>query len=84
MKPNLIPILRNRHVEHLLICCEEASDFSVIGEFEQDIINLLKNHIGDREQNEDFRSYIQRKIRQVKVRGLDNQFTPFNVENDGQ
>lgn len=73
-------ILKYRHFEHLLISCKKACELNIIGKkHESLLIGLFKNYIGDKEeQDKDFSSYIERKLKQVREKGIDTPFRRFN------
>lgn len=73
-------ILKYRHFEHLLMSCKKACELNVIGKKHKSLlIELFKNYIGDKEeQDKDFCSYLERKLKQVREKGIDTPFRRFN------
>ncbi len=61
-------ILKNRHVEHLLISCEHLEDIGISEKNKSEIINEFESYSITRKQcSECFQSYIRRKKKQVKT-----------------
>jgi len=82
LKPDFIDmgVLKNRHVEHLLMASKELLEFPLMKAYEKQLIDIYSKHIGKMdERHKNFKNYVQRKIYQLRKRGLDNIFLPFNL-----
>ncbi len=68
MKQIEIKILKNRHVEHLLISCQELEKLGISNDWKTKLICLLqKNKVGKFKPNsENFEDFIKRGLKNVK------------------
>jgi len=64
----VMDVIKNRHIEHLLISCEELFELDIDEKYILNIQSALQKHLGEMKPiDKNFLGYVKRKLKEIKT-----------------